>query len=150
LAESTEILIGDPAGQHVLIRPLGRRHPGLFDSSDGSVIECEVEVEVNGFRGSFRADLKSEELKPFLEETHGLSRTIEGAARFATTEQQLALTLAADDAGRIRVSGEALNEPESQNRLQFKFDLDPSMLPGICRSLEQMLVVFPVANSPRG
>jgi hypothetical protein len=148
LAESTDILIGDSAGQHVLIRPLARRHPDLFDASDGNWIDCEIQVEVNGFRGSFGANLRSEEFKPFLEETQELSRTLEGAAHFTTMEEQIALTLAGDGKGQIGVSGEALNEAGSGNRLQFGFDVDQSYLPAICESLERLLAAFPVVETP--
>ncbi len=148
MAESTDILIGDPDGQHLLIRPLGRCHPGLFDSSDGNRIDCEVAVQVKGFRGNFRADLRSEEFQSFLEETQGLQRTFEGTAQFTTMEEQVALTLAGDGKGHVRVSGEARDEPGSGNRLQFEFALDQAVLPSICRSLEQLLAAFPVVTAP--
>ena len=148
MAESTDILIGDPDGQHVLIRPLGRRHPGLFDSLDGNWIDCEVAVQVKGFRGNFRAGLRSEEFQSFLEETQGLQRTLEGTAQFTTMEEQVALTLAGDGKGHVRVSGEARDEPGSGNRLQFEFALEQTALPSICRSLEQFLAAFPVMDGP--
>jgi hypothetical protein len=56
---STEVLIGDSAAQHVLIRPLFRSQPDLFDFKDGNWIDCEIQIAAGGFRGSVRADLRS-------------------------------------------------------------------------------------------
>ena len=99
-------------------------------------------------QGNFRADLRSEEFQSFLEETQGLQQALEGTAQFTTMEEQVALTLAADGKGHVRVSGEARHEPGSGNRLQFEFALDRTALPSICRSLEQLLAAFPVMDGP--
>ena len=55
VAASTEVLIGEASAQHVLIRPLSRSNPGLFDERDGNWIDCEVELVAGGFRGSIHA-----------------------------------------------------------------------------------------------
>jgi hypothetical protein len=150
LVPSTEILIGDPGGQHVLIRPLSRNHPGLFDGGDANWIDCELQIVAGGFRGAFRSNLRSEEFRTFLEEAEGLSRTLQGTASFATMEGQLALSLSGDGKGHLRVSGEAIDEAGSGNRLQFGFDIDQTYLPAICRSLEYLLAAFPVISTPDG
>jgi hypothetical protein len=148
VAPSTEILIGDVSAQHVLIRPLSRGNPGLFDSWDGNWIDCEVEIAAGGFRGRFRADLRSEEFHTFSEQVEGLSRTIESVASLTSMEGQLALSLTADAKGHVRVAGEALDLAGTGNRLQFGFGLDPTCLPGISRALEYLLGAFPVIGAP--
>jgi hypothetical protein len=145
---STEIFIGDANAQHVVLRPLSRTHPGLFDSSDGNWIDCEVHVAVGGFRGSFRAALRSEEFQTFLEEVEALNRTLEGTATFRTLEDQVAITLSGNGKGTVHVSGETIDSPGTGNRLQFGFEMDQTYLPEICRSLEYLLAAFPVIATP--
>jgi hypothetical protein len=147
LADSTEILIGDSGGQHVLIRPLARSHPGLFDYWDGNWIVCDVEIAAGGFRGNFRADLRSEEFHAFLEEVAGLSRMLEGTATFSTLEGQIAFSLTGDGKGHVRVQGEAVDEPGTGNRLHFGFEIDQTYLPEISRALEYLLAAFPVTGT---
>jgi hypothetical protein len=148
VAESTEILIGDAEGQHVLIQPLFRSHPGLFDYWDGNWIECDVHVAAGGFRGKFRASLRAEEFLSFLEAIRGLNTALEGTASFATMEEQVALSLNGDGKGHIRVSGEALDAVGIGNRLRFEFEVDQTYLPAICQSLEAILVAFPILDAP--
>lgn len=148
MTPSTDILIGDSGGEHVLLRPLSRSHPGLFDYWDGNWIECEVEIATGGFRGRFRADLRSEEFQTFLEEIEGLSRTLEGAATFSTMEGQIAVSLTGDGKGHVRVQGEAVDTVGIGNRLHFGFETDQTRLPEISRSLQYLLAAFPVTGSP--
>jgi hypothetical protein len=145
---TTEFLVGDADAQHVLIRPLSRREPGLFDNEDGNWIDCEVQIAVGGFRGTFRMDLSSEEFRDFSEELAGLSQTLEGTVTFSSEAGQVVLSLTAQHDRRVRISGEAIDAPESGNRLQFSFDIDQTSLPLICRSLDDLLAAFPVAAAP--
>lgn len=148
MTASTEILIGDPNGQSVLIRAVSRAHPGLFDYWDGNWIHSEVEVAAGGFRGGFRADVRSEEFASFLAELEALDRSLDGVAEFTTMEGQIALTLTGDGKGHVRVQGEAVDTVGTGNRLQFAFDIDQSCLPAVQRSLEHVLRAFPVTGEP--
>jgi hypothetical protein len=147
LASSSEILIGDIGAQHVLIRPLARSQPGLFDVRDGNWIDCEVAIAAGGFKGSFQADLRSEEFGTFLEEVQTFAQTLDGSATFTTMEGQLAISLTGDGRGRVRVSGEAIDDARAGNRLQFAFDLDNTSLQPVCESLESLLAAFPVLEN---
>jgi hypothetical protein len=148
LGASTEVLIGDSDAEHVLIRPLFRSQPGLFDDRDGNWIDCELQIVAGCFRGGFRADLRSEEFHTFLEEVEGLSRTRDGTASFTTMEGQIALSLTGDGKGHVRVTGEAIDAVAVGNRLQFVFDIDQAQLPPISESLGHLLAAFPVTGAP--
>jgi len=150
VAASTEILIGDSGGQHVLVRPLGRSHPGLFDYWDGNWIACELQVSAGGFRGNFRAALRSEEFHTFMEQLASLSQLLEGTATFSTMEGQIAFSLIGDDKGHVQVEGDAVDVVGTGNRLHFAFEIDQTYLPGIGRALEHLLAVFPVTGSVDG
>ena len=146
MTPSTDILIGDTDRQYVLIRPLCRKHPGLFDYRDGNWIDCELEVAAGAFRGRFRADLRSEEFHAFLEDTEGLSRALEGSASFNTVEGAIAVALTGDGNGHVRVSGEAVDPADAGNRLLFDFEIAQACLPDICQSLTYLLAAFPVTG----
>ena len=147
MAASTDILIGDPDGQRVLIQPQGRKHPGLFDYWDGNWIACEIHISAGGFRGGFEASLRSDEFQAFLTELESLDQTLEGTAAFSTMEGQLALAMTGDGKGHVRVRGEAQDLPGG-NRLQFEFDIDQTSIAEICRALERFMIAFPVTGTP--
>ena len=142
-----DILIGDSDGQHVILRAIGRSHPGLFEYSDGNWITCELQISVGGFRGHFRADLRSEEFVTFLEELASLRNTLEGRATFSTIEGQIGFSLIGDERGHVRVEGEAVDIAGTGNRLHFGFEIDQTYLPPLCRSLEAFLGAFPVTGT---
>jgi hypothetical protein len=144
LAASTEVLIGDANGEHVLIRPLSWCHPGFFDHWDGNWIDCELQIAAGGFRAHFRANLRTPELTGFLEELQGVLHTLEGSAHFTTMEEQIAVHLTGDGKGAFRVIGEALDVAGGENRLEFALDIDQTYLAPICQSLEHLLTAFPV------
>ena len=148
LTPSTDILIGDADRQYVLIRPLCRRHPGLFDYQDGNWIDCEIEIAAGAFRGRFRADLRSEEFHGFLQDTEALAGALEGAASFHTVEGWIAIDVTGDGDGQLRVRGEAVDAADAGNRLLFDFGIDRGCLPDICQSLGYLLAAFPVTGTP--
>jgi hypothetical protein len=129
----------------VLIRPVARRHPGLFDHRDANWIECECRIHAGAFRGDIRADLRSNELSAFLDDLRALGQSLDALAGLTPEEGRIALTLQRDDRGRVRAHGEAV---DGDNRLQFQFEIDPSSLPALCEALERALAVFPVVAAP--
>jgi hypothetical protein len=145
---SAEILIGDADGPHVLLRPVARSQPGLFDYWDANWIACEVQIAAGGFVGKFNADLRSEEFQAFLEEVDALGRSLEGTATFATMEGQITLSLTGDGQGHVRVHGDALDVAAIGNRLHFGFEIDQTYLPQVSRGLESLLIAFPVIGQP--
>ena len=146
MAPSTELLIGDAGGEHVLIRALSRKHPGLFDYWDANWIACEIEIAVGGFRGVFRADLRSEEFLAFSRTMDDLAVALDSVATFSTMEQQLSLLLAGDGRGRVRVEGSASDNAGSGNRLHFSFEIDQTYLSQIQRYLDVILTAYPVVG----
>ena len=93
------------------------------------------------------ADLRSEEFHAFLENTEGLSGTLEGTASFDTVEGGIRLSLIGDGNGGVRVSGEAVDPADTGNRLLFDFAVDQACLRDICQSLEYLLAAFPVTGT---
>jgi len=144
---STEVFIGNADGQHVLIRPRARRHPGLFDDQDVNWIECEVEVAAGAFRGALRLGMRTDDLSAFLDEVVVLEGGADGAATLTPTEGQLSIALARDADGRLHVTGEAIDAADVVNRLQFAFEIDEAGLADTRRSLEHLLAAYPVVGA---
>jgi hypothetical protein len=139
------VLIGGVDGSQVLIRPVSRRHPGLFHHRDANWIECECTIAAGAFRGEVRTDLRSEELGAFLDALRVLQQAPGEVAALAPEEGRLAVSLRGEGRGLVRVSGEAIDD---DNRLQFAFDLDAGSLEAICQALQRALAAFPVVAAP--
>lgn len=148
MAANTEVRIGGERREYVCISPLSRSHPDRHDYWDGNWITCEIQIVAGGFRGAFRADLRSEEFVPLLQGLQRVSRTLEGTAHFTTMEDQLALVFTGDAKGHVRVTGEASDDAGTGNHLEFALELDQTYLPAICRSLQNLLAAFPVVGNP--
>jgi hypothetical protein len=144
VAASTDILIGDAGAQHVLIRPLSRTTPGLFDDSHDSAIACEIEIAVGGFRGQFAAELRTEEFQSLLDEIEASGTALENAANFDALSGQIDLSLIGDGAGNILVAGYVADAADDGNRLEFAFAMGEAVMPDLVRSLEQVLAAFPL------
>jgi hypothetical protein len=148
VAPSTEIVIGEVGAEHVLIRPIARSSPGLFDDWDANGLICEIELAAGAFRAAFSADLRPEEFQAFMDQILELERTVDGAATFVTIEGQVSLSLSADGNGRVRVAGEALDSPGNGNRLTFHFDIDRAELSAISLAIGHLLAAYPVVEAP--
>jgi hypothetical protein len=147
VAASTDILIGDPMADHVVIRPLGRSTPGLFDTWDGNHLDCHIDLSAGAFKGSIQADVRSEDFDAFLQQVEELGRTFEGVAALTGLDGQIALSVIGEADGTVRVTGEAVDAPDSGNRLQFAFGLDRSCLADIASAVQSLLVAFPVLGA---
>ena len=147
MTPSTDILIGNTDGPYVAIRPLCRKHPGLFDYQDGNWIDCELEIAAGAFHGRYRADLRSEEFAAFLQDTESLDRALEGVASFNAVEGCIAIALTGDGNGHVRATGEAVDAADAGNRLLFDFEIAPTCLPDIRQSLEHLLAAYPVTGT---
>ena len=116
------VIVGDPAGDHISIRVLGRLHPGTDDVWDGNWLATPIEAVVV---------------------------TLDGEAVLKSVEDWLTLRVAAASRGRLGVTGILLDRPGDGNRLIFKInDLDQSYLPRIIDSLDEVETFFPVLGSP--
>ena len=81
----------------------------------------------------------------FLDALRVLRHTPGEVAALTPEEGRLALSLQGDAGGRVRVSGEAIDD---DNRLRFAFDIEAGSLDAVCESLERTLAVFPVIAAP--
>ena len=144
-----EVVVGDPSGDHLAIRVLGRLHPGADDFWDGNWLATPVEATVGGFQGRVGASLRADELQAFRDALQGLHSALNGEAVLESMEKWLTLRVAATSRGRLEVQGTLLDRAGDGNQLIFKIEgLDQSCLPRIIDSLEELNTSFPVLGSP--
>jgi hypothetical protein len=144
-----EVVVGDPAGDHVSIRVLGRLHPGSDDFWDGNWLATPIEAAVGGFQGRVGASIRAEELRAFRDALRGLHSALNGEAVLESMEKWLTLRIAATSRGRLEVQGTLLDRAGDGNQLIFNIEgLDQSYLPRIIDSLDEVNTLFPVLRSP--
>ena len=141
-----DILIGSADAQHVLIRPIARLQPGLFDDRDANWIACEVQVAAGPFHGALPVDLPLDQLTIFLDDIGALDAMAAAVATFTNGGGQLSISLARADAGPIEASGDII-DPDGSTRLQFAFSIDADDLRESRRGLEQLLAAYPVVRA---
>jgi hypothetical protein len=143
------VTVGDPAGDHISIRVLGRLHPGTDDFWDGNWLATPIEAVVGNFQGKVGASLRAEELRSFRDALRVLYATLNGKAVLESMEEWLTLRIAATSSGRLEVTGTLVDRLGDGTQLMFTIhDLDQSCLPRIIDALDEVETFFPVLGSP--
>lgn len=144
-----EVVIGEPGGDRVAIRLMGRMHPGADDFWDGNWLISPVEVTAGDFHGTVAAGLRSEELRQLREGLERLHADMAGEAALESMEGWLSLSVAVRSRGRLEIRGRAVDRPGDGNQLAFAIaDLDLSHLPPVIEALAGAEAAFPVVGTP--
>jgi hypothetical protein len=120
------------------------------DFWDGNWLACRIEVAGGGCRARCSASLRAEEIADFHDALAALSAGTAHAAAFTTLEEQIALRLHRDAAGRVQVTGSVQDRPGDGNSLQFTLELDQSYLPDSLAQLGRLVARFPVRGIRAG
>jgi len=143
------VVVGHPAGDRVVIRVIARMHGDVDDYWDGNWLISPIEIHLGGFQGTVPAGLRAEELRAFRVSLEEMYANLDGIAKLDSMEGWLALTVAIDRSGRLRVSGKAIDRLGSGNELSFRIsEMDQSYLPPIINALSDIDTKFPVVGSP--
>src|SRR6266481_9165431 len=86
-----EIVVGDPPGDHLALRVLGRLHPGADDFWDGNWLATPIKAAVGGFQATVGASLRADELQTFRDALKGLHSALNGEAVLESMEKWLTL-----------------------------------------------------------
>ena len=98
-----EVVVGDPSGDHLSIRVLGRLHPRADNFWDGNWLATPIEATVGGFQGRVGASLRADELQAFRDALQGLHSALNGDAALESMEKWLTLRIAPTSRGRLDV-----------------------------------------------
>jgi hypothetical protein len=145
-----EVFIGDPVGDHLAIRALGRLHPRADDYWDGNWLQTAIVFSVGAFRGMVGASLRTDELRQFRVALEKAYKSLEGEAVLDSMEEWLQVKLVLDRAGHVRITGVLADRVgDIGNRLNFRIEgIDQSYLPSTIDALGYLEERFPVLGSP--
>jgi hypothetical protein len=146
-----QLVIGGQEREQVMITVVGWERPAATDFWDGNWLSTQVNIQMGGWRGRYKATLRAEEFKAFREQLVNLYTSLCGEARFETMEEQLFLLLRPGKRGHIVVKGEARDAAGIGSKLEFTLpDLDQTYLPGIIQQLLDIEREYPVRGLPCG
>ena len=111
--------------------------PASFSSEGWAHVN--VELSVQGFRGSVQAFLERADLERFAQGLAPLYESLLGRAELSPLEAQITLVLSGNGRGAVTVSGFALSQASFANRLQFEFEVDQTYLPPLMAELQALL-----------
>jgi hypothetical protein len=131
MSTNDEVLLGGSDGEFVRIRRVSANGPELWFGT-------EIEVQCDGWRGSFAASFMQGELTRFAREVRTLQRSLKGKATLLPLEPNLTLSLAGDGKGHVQIDGTARNRFGSGTKLSFQMEVDQTYLLGIAKSLEEI------------
>ncbi|MFI9594547.1 hypothetical protein [Nonomuraea sp. NPDC052265] len=147
--DHAEITIGR-GGQfdHVLIRVLGRMHPGCTDFWDGNWLTSPIHVQVGGFVAKIDAGLRAEELRNFRVALEQVYAEVKGSATLSSLEHWIELTVECHPTGSLSISGIAADDPGMWNALRFVIEgLDQTDIPALVDALVAVEKRFPILGA---
>lgn len=147
--------IGGDRHNYLQVEVLRHSHPGLADFWDGNWLDAKVKIEAGGFKGSYSALLRSEDVLHFLNRLSAVYASSGGAnpihtAEFATMKEQLGIVVKGDALGHFTADCAAVDNFSDGNRLEFELSFDQTDIPAILDGLQRITKAFPVRGSSSG
>lgn len=137
---------GDDAKIEIAVN--SRSHPQSSDYWDGNWIASTIKIEIPGYKAQFNADLRTDELRDFVNELKEMDKKLKGKANLVNLDGYLELEAELDIRGRISWIAETCYPAGMGAVLKFDFYSDQSYLKGIINEIEAILSVFPVLGKP--
>ncbi|MFG1941618.1 hypothetical protein [Nonomuraea sp. NPDC048826] len=147
--DHVEIVVGrGKDSDHVLVRVLGRMHPGCTDFWDGNWLVSPIHVQVGGFVAELDAALRTEELRDFRVALERVHAEVGGSAALSSLEHWIELTVACRSTGSLSIAGTVSDHPGRRNTLRFEIEgLDQTDIPELVGALVAAEERFPVLDS---
>ncbi|MET9247676.1 hypothetical protein [Nonomuraea sp. NPDC003709] len=144
--EHAEIVIGRGRSfDHVLIRVLGRMHPGCTDFWDGNWLISPIHAQVGGFTAELDAGLRIEELRDFRVALERVDAEVKGSATLSSLEHWIELTVECRPTGSLSIAGAVTDHAGMRNTLHFEIEgLDQTDIPVLVDALVAAEKRFPV------
>jgi hypothetical protein len=133
-----EFAIGDDVHERVAIDVTN----GYMDG-DLQWLVANVAIRTGGFTGGFSTSFLALDVSRFLGELRQLHATLQGRAQFTTWEKQIEITLEGNGRGQIAVTGDAMDQAGTGNRLRFDIGTDQTYLPKLIAQLESICTTYP-------
>ncbi|MFN0029699.1 MAG: hypothetical protein ACKV2O_21300 [Acidimicrobiales bacterium] len=126
-----ELRIGRERGDHLVLRVLGRQHPGANDYWDGNWLVTPAELVVGCLRASHpNMSLRADTLLWLRKGLGEMHQSLVGEVEISSME------------------GTLVDDPAKRNVLSFEIpDLDQTNLAPMIAALDEMLAAYPVLGS---
>lgn len=140
-------LLGEE-NERVEMEVLSRKHPNSSDYWDVNWIVSKINVEIPGYLGQFYVDLRTDELRDFVDELKLMSSSLKGKAILKNLDSTIHFECEMNYSGQIMWSGETCYPAGYGAVLKFEFKSDQSYLKRLIKELDDILSVFPVIGKP--
>lgn len=137
---------GDDAKIEIIV--ISRSHPNFTDYWDGNWITSTIKIEIPGYKAQFSAELRTDELRDFVNELKTMDKKLKGKASLINLDGYLELEGELDKKGRVSWKVETCYPSGIGAVLKFDFCSDQNYLKGIINEIESILSVFPVLGKP--
>ncbi|MCT8140296.1 hypothetical protein H1D32_22910 [Anaerobacillus sp. CMMVII] len=127
---------------------LSRNHPNCTDFWDGNWVHSKVNIEIPGYRVHFNADLRTDEIRDFLNELKEMNKHLKGKATLSNLDSFLHFECVMNKLGGVSWSIETCYPAGYGAVLNFEFEADQSYLQNLITELEDILTAFPVIGRP--
>lgn len=139
-------LLGDSA--EVEIDILSREYPDSTDYWDGNWVISNVKVQIPGYYVDFNANLRTDEIRNFLNDLKLMNSQLSGKAKLKNLDSFINFDCAMNKLGHINWSGETCYPAGSGAVLNFEFVSNQSYLEDLIKELEDINYVYPVIGKP--
>ncbi len=140
-------LLGEE-NERVEIDVLSRSHPKSLDYWDVNWIITTIKIELPGYLVQFNADLRTDELKDFLDELNRISSNLRGKAILKNLDNYVHVECEINHKGQLLWSVRTCYPAGYGAVLTFEFKSDQSYLQRLVKELEAILALFPVIGKP--
>ncbi len=130
------------------IEVLCRNHPDCTDFWDGNWVKSKVNIEIPGYLVDFNADLRTDEIRDFLNELKEMNKHLKGTATLSNLDSYLYFKCVMNKTGGVFWSIETCYPAGYGAVLNFEFEADQSYLEKLIRELDDILTAFPVIGKP--
>lgn len=134
--------------EKVEIEILSRKYPNISDYWDRNWIASKINAEIPGYLVRFPADLRTDELRDFVNELKLMSRQLKGKAILKNLDSYIHFVCEMNSLGQITWSGETCYPAGYGSVLNFEFKSNQSYLERLIKELDVILSVFPVIGKP--
>ncbi|MCO5165968.1 MAG: hypothetical protein M9894_06325 [Planctomycetes bacterium] len=135
--------LGATERERLIVRPLGRSHPGASDPWDRAWVKAVIDVQAGAFSGLVEADLQADDFVRFRNSLRRLSDHLDQGATFDTLDGALKIDVSGDGRGHFEARCEVWDHPGDGNVLRFRLTFDQTYLPGLVRALDRIVAAFP-------
>ena len=135
-------------GGHLNIRILDYENEEPLTESDGSWLDTEIVLEVEGCQARVRAAVTVQDLAHLHDELTELIANTKTCARLLTDEESIAIHVELGKAGSVAIRGELNTNAQAKVSTRFAFDSDRSFLQETVNELAQIRRAWP-ARTPQ-